>query len=156
MDISARLQKWRQARNFVAIGNLGEHVTGRLLIAGDYQLLGCQDDFMGMVSDVLDIPTLANPEDFIAADPGGRLVTVNSKASVSERACRITRTGDLSKPRLARVKVDLVHRYAQIFEIGLDGHLTPCARPIDVCEFVDDVLSAYPDHIPPPHLSDFL
>jgi hypothetical protein len=45
--------------------------------------------------------THANPEDFIAVDPEGHLVTVNSKASVSQRACRITKSGDLSAPRLA-------------------------------------------------------
>ena len=102
LNIAARLANWGQSRNYVALGNLGEQITGRLLVSLGYQLLGAQDDFLRMVSEVLGIPTKANPEDFIAVDPDGRLVTVNSKASISPRACRITRSGDLSKPRLGR------------------------------------------------------
>lgn len=63
--------------------------------------MGAQDDFLGMVPEVLKTPTPAKPEDFIAVDPEGRLATVNSKASVSAASCRVTKTGDLSKPRIA-------------------------------------------------------
>jgi hypothetical protein len=54
-----------------------------------------------MVPEVLGISTHAKPDDFIGVDPEGHIVTVNSKASVSQRACRITKSGDLSVPRLA-------------------------------------------------------
>jgi len=67
--IRTRIADWRHSRNNVAIGNLGEHVTGLLLVSLGYQLLGAQDDFLGMVPDVLDTPTTAKPEDFIAIDP---------------------------------------------------------------------------------------
>lgn len=99
--IRARLACWRESRNYVAIGNLGEHATGRLLALLGYQLLGAQDNFLGMVPDVLKVPTTAKPEDFVAVDPERRLVTVNSKASVSRASCRVTKTGHLSKPRIA-------------------------------------------------------
>lgn len=69
--VRARLAKWEGARNWVAIGNLGEHVTGRLLVSLGYLMLGAQDDFLGMVPDVLGTRTNAKPEDFVAVDPGG-------------------------------------------------------------------------------------
>uniref|UniRef100_UPI003F49AD36 hypothetical protein n=1 Tax=Paenarthrobacter nicotinovorans TaxID=29320 RepID=UPI003F49AD36 len=93
---------WRSTRNYLSVGNLGEHITARLLIDLDYHVLAGQDDLLGMVPAVLGIETRANPEDFIAVDPLGRLVTVNSKASIAPRACRILKTGNLSTPRLAR------------------------------------------------------
>ena len=101
-EAAARLEHWRRTRNHVAIGNLGEHVAGRLLGDFGYRVLGTQDDFLGMVPDVLDVPTNAKPEDFIAIDPDGRLMTVNSKASISARSCRITRSGDLTAPHIGR------------------------------------------------------
>lgn len=110
---------------------------------------------MGMVSDVVGEPTRANPEDFIAIDPDGRLATVNSKASITSGACRITASGDLSPPQLNRrqrevgystkraglispidgdpfglvVEVDLLHIRAQISTIGIDGMLTRANPP---------------------------
>lgn len=178
--IGARLACWRRSRNYVAIGNLGEHVTGRLLASLGYQLLGAQDDFLGMVPDVLNVPTTAKPEDFIAVDPEERLVTVNSKASVSARSCRETKTGDLSKPRITSyqraidyttlranlispldgdaysqvVKVDLLNMKAQVFEIGETRQLEPIGAPHDISASVAAVLTEFPDSIPPPNVGD--
>ncbi len=176
-----RLTLWRRTRNFVAIGNLGEQVTARLLLAKGYGLLACQDDLVGMVPDVLGKPTRDNPEDFIAEDPLGRLVTINSKASISSRACRITRNANLSRPRLARsqntveysteraqlispfdgesfsqaVKVDLVHMLAQVFDI--DGSaVLPLDRPVGIAAEVEAVMRLFPDRMPPPNVGDFV
>lgn len=164
----------------MAIGNLGEHVTGRLLTSLGYQLPGAQDDFLGMVPDVLNVPATAKPEDFIAVDPEGRLVTVNSKASVSARSCRETKTGDLSKPRISSyqrainyttvraslispldgdayshvVKVDLLNMKAQVFDIGDTGQLEPIGAPHDISASVTAVRTEFPDSIPPPNVGD--
>ncbi len=182
MAIYARLACWARARNYVAIGNLGEHVTGRLLATLGYQLLGAQDDFLGMVSDVLGGPTTAKPEDFIAIDPEGRLVTVNSKASISAASCRVTKTGDLSKPRISShqralayttlraslispldgdaysqvVKVDLVNMKAQVFAIVDTGRLEPIGAPHDIRASVTALLTDFPDTIPPPNVGDLI
>jgi hypothetical protein len=164
----------------LAIGNLGEHVTARLLASLGYRLLGAQDDFVGMVSEVLGEPTKANPEDFIAIDPDERLVTINSKASVGARSCRITAAGDLSAPRMSRhqralgystlranlispvdgdafsqvVKVDLAHMRAQVFDIGEDGRLARTGAPHDVAAIAASVLAEFPDVVPPPNVGD--
>jgi hypothetical protein len=148
----------------------------------DYNMLGAQDDFVGMVPEVLGMSTHANPEDFIAVDPEGHLVTVNSKASVSERACRITKSGDLSAPRLAGgqnlreystlranlispidgdsfaqvVKVDLLHMKAQVFQIGDDGRLSVLDPPHDVAALAAEVFAVFPEHIPPPNVWDLV
>ncbi|KQY06809.1 hypothetical protein ASD37_11690 [Mycobacterium sp. Root135] len=169
--VAARLKRWRLSRNYVAIGNLGEHVTGRLLVALGYQLLGAQDDFLGMVPAVLGFPSTAKPEDFVAADPDGRLLTVNSKASVSPRSCTVTTTGDLSRPHIARgqravdyttlraslispldgdaysqvMKVDLVNMKAQVFDVGDAGQLQPVGPPHDIGDSVAAVLACWRD-----------
>lgn len=181
-DIRARLVCWQRSRNYVAIGNLGEHVTGRLLASLGYQLLGAQDDFLGMVPDVLNVSTTAKPEDFVAVDPEGRLVTVNSKASVSARSCRQTKTGDLSKPRITSyqravdyttlraslispldgdagsqvVKIDLLNMKAQVFDIGDTGQLEPTGAPHDISTSVAALLAEFPDSIPPPNVGDLV
>ena len=175
-----RLQRWQESRNHLAIGNLGEQVTGRLLMSLGYHLLGSQDDFLGMVSQVLGEPTHAHPEDFIAIDPNGRLMTINSKASISPRSCRTTHSGDLSVPRLGRsqnqiryatyranlispldgesfaqvVKVDLLHLKAQIFEIGNDGRLFRLTNLHEISDLVRTTLEEYPDSMPPPNIWD--
>lgn len=180
--LRARLARWQHARNWVAIGNLGEHVTGRLLVSLGYLLLGAQDDFLGMVPDVLGKRTATKPEDFVAVDPEGRLVTVNSKASVSVRSCRETRTGDLVAPQITRhqraiayttvraslvspldgdaysqiVKVDLLHMKAQIFDIGDDGRLERVGAPHDIRTSVAELLTEFPDSVPPPNVGDLL
>lgn len=171
-----RLARWRAKRDYLSVGNLGEHITGRLLADLDYHLLAAQDDLLGMVPDVLGMPTRTNPEDFVAMDPEGRLVTVNSKASISPRACRILTTGSLSSPRLGRgqnkvsystqraglitplggesfsqvVKVDLIHVKARVFEIGCSGRLTALDSPHDVAQLLREVLEEFPEHMPPP------
>ncbi|MFV0426257.1 MAG: hypothetical protein ACK5KU_04370 [Beutenbergiaceae bacterium] len=176
MSLPARLEGWRRSRNWVAVGNVGEHVTLRLLVALGYQVLGTQDDYLGMVPEVLGAGATAHPEDFIAVDPQGRLLTVNSKATASVRSCRITRDGNLTKPQIARVqtdvsystlranlvsplegdcfaqvvKVDLRNAMAQIFEVGAQGHLTHQGKPIDVGDLVVAILKEHPHSMPPP------
>lgn len=182
MAVHARLASWARARNYVAIGNLGEHVTGRLLATLGYQLLGAQDDFLGMVSDVLGVPTTAKPEDFIVVDPEGRLVTVNSKASISAASCRVTKTGDLTKPRISShqrargyttlraslvspldgdaysrvVKVDLVNMKAQLFDVVDAGRLERTGAPHDIRASVTALLTDFPDTVQPPNVSDLI
>ena len=181
-SVDGRLVGWRRSRNFVAIGNLGEHVAGRLLASLGYQILGAQDDFLGMVPEVLNTPTAAKPEDFIAIDPAQRLLTVNSKASVSPRTCRELPSGDLSTPQIGRrqraidyttlraslispldgeafsqvVKVDLINMKAQIFDIGEDGRLTRVGAPHDIGGLAAAVLAEFPNFIPPPTVADLL
>ena len=180
--VRARLAIWRQSGNHVAIGNLGEQVTGRLLTSLGYQLLGAQDDFLGMVSDVLNKRTTAKPEDFIAINSDGRLVTVNSKASVSARSCRVTKTGDLSKPRIAGhqrtgdyttvranlicplegdaysqvIKIDLLNMKAQVFDIDDSGQLDPIGGPHEIAATVAELMTEFPDSIPPPNIGDLI
>ncbi len=176
----ARIEAWRSSRDYVAIGNLGEQVTAQLLVDLDYQILATQDDLVGGVANILDRPATENPEDFIVIDPDGRLITVNSKASVSSRTCRLTSEGDLKPPSLRGqgdisyysmraglispldgaethgqvVKVDLVHLKAQVFEIEDDGKLTKYSPPVDVTEIVDAILNQHTGRVPPPRLED--
>lgn len=133
-----------------------------------------------MVPEVLGMATKANPEDFIAIDPLGRLVTVNSKASIAPRACVILETGNLSTPRLSRgqakvsystlraslitpldgesfsqvVKVDLTHLKAQIFEVQDSGRLSALESPHNVARHVLEVMEEFPDNMPPPRVWD--
>jgi len=178
--IPARLTQWIDAGNYVAVGNLGEQIMARLLSSLGYQLLGAQDDFVGMVSEVLGEATSDNPEDMIAIDPQGRLVTVNSKAAISPHSCRIKRNGNLTNPRMGRgqsrvgystrranlisplegdsfaqvVKVDLRNSRAQIFEVADDGRLDTVSQVFDVSELVVDVMAAHPNQMPPPNVWD--
>lgn len=180
--ISERLALWVAAGNYVAVGNLGEQIAARLLLLLDYQLLGGQDDFVGMVSGVVGEATSDNPEDMIASDPQGRLVTVNSKASVSPHSCRIKRDGNLTNPRMGRgqtrasystrratlispldgdsfaqvIKVDLRNSKAQIFEIADDEKLRIVSEVIDVSALLAEVMAAYPDEVPPPNVWDLV
>jgi len=177
-----RIDAWFAARDFVAIGNLGEQVAVRLLVESDYQVLATQDDLMGGVANILDRPANENPEDFIVIDPDGRLLTVNSKAAVSVRSCRITAEGNLKPPAMRKqsdveyyslraglisplngaqthgqvVKVDLLHLKAQFFEIEDDGRLTAIARPADVADHVTGVLDEYSARVPPPQSEDWV
>lgn len=176
-----RLNRWWAKRDFVAIGNLGEHVGGCVLVGMGYHLLAAQDDLQGMVSDVLGKSTRAHPEDFVAIDPEGRLLTINSKASLSVLTCRILTTGNLSSPRLGRgqnqisystqraglitplegdsfaqvIKVDLLHLMAQVFDIEVSGKLTALGTPQEVAHLVQRVLKDFPDRIPPPTSMSF-
>ncbi|WOQ16463.1 hypothetical protein [Raineyella sp. W15-4] len=175
--LQERLDVWRRTKNWVALGNLGEQVTMRLLESLDYTVLGTQDDYVGMVPDVLGEGVRAHPEDFLVIGPDSRLMTVNSKASASPRTCRFTANGDLTTPRLAHgqgttaystlrgnlvspldgntyaqvVKVDLVHLKAQIFEIDEVGKLSAVGTtPYDIDHLVVDVLAEHPADMPPP------
>lgn len=177
--IAERLTRWVVARNYVAVGNLGEQITARLLRSLGYELLDGQDDFVGMVSEVLGESTSDNPEDMIAIDPHGRLITVNSKATISSQSCRIKRDGTLTNPmgrgqnlidystRRASlispldgdvfaqvVKVDLRHARAQIFEFADDGRLRGISGVFDVSALLAEVLAVYPDRMPPPNVWD--
>lgn len=133
-----------------------------------------------MVPEVLGETTRDNPEDFVAIEPGGRLTTVNSKASITEKSCRLLRTGHLAAPRLARgqnktyyatrraqlispidghafaqvIKVDLLHLLAQVFEIEIDGRMSRASNALDISTYVDDVLLTYPDRVPAPNVWD--
>lgn len=175
-----RLAHWRAKKDYCAVGNLGEQIAGRLLVTMNYHLLAAQDDLVGMVQDVLGMATRANPEDFVAIDPKGRLVTINSKATISPGTCRILKSGDLSRPKLARgqetvpystqraslitplngesfsqvVKVDLLHRKAQVFEILDSGKLVALNPPREVAHLLQKVLSEFPGRMPPPSVSD--
>lgn len=173
-----RVEAWRRERNYVAVGNLGEQITARLLLSLGYQLLGGQDDFLGMVSDVLGEVTQDKPEDMIAVDPVGRLVTVNTKAALSVRSCRVKRDRSLGRPHMDTkqrtaaystrraslvsplsgdsfaqvVKVDLRHRLAQIFEIDEDRHLQATSQVLDIADILTAVLTQYPQNMPPPNV----
>lgn len=65
-----RVDGWLRTRNYVAAGNLGEQIAIRSMKSLGYDLLGGQDDFLGMVSEVLGDTTQDKPEDMIAIDPG--------------------------------------------------------------------------------------
>lgn len=90
MDLPERLAAWRGTGNWVSVGNLGEQVTSLFLELQGYQVMGTQGDYLGMVLDVRGDGITAHPEDFIAINPEGRLMTVNSKAAVYPHSCRIT------------------------------------------------------------------
>lgn len=177
----ARIDSWAKQKDFVAIGNLGEQVTIRLLVEADYQVLATQDDLVGGVANILDHPASENPEDFVVIDPQGRLVTVNSKATVSVRSSRLARDGNLKAPAMRRqgaidyyalraglispldgasthgqvMRVDLVHLKAQLFEIEDDGRLAPLDSPRDIANIVEEVLDTHPGRVPPPSSGDW-
>jgi hypothetical protein len=160
----------------VALGNLAEQVTLRLLRRLDYEVLATQRDLQGGVANIVGHSTRSNPEDFVVVTPDGRLATVNSKAAYMQATTRLTVAGNLVTPRVHRtqrgvgystsraallspldgdsfaliVKVDLVHGLAQVFEIGDDGRLTPVAAPVDVSEDIGAVCVAHPGRMPPP------
>ena len=179
-DVAPRITSWLQTRNFVALGNLGEQVAILLLRQLGYQVLGSQDDYLGMVPDVLGEGTTAHPEDFIAVDPEGRLMTINSKATASPGTCRLLLDGRLTKPRIARlqrmtdystqranlvcpldsdsyaqvVKIDLINLKAQVFDIDVEGGLTHVGPAHDITGLVKAVLAERPDSMPPPSTMD--
>lgn len=175
--VDARWKSWRRDANYVAIGNLGEQVALRALTRMGYEVLVTQDDLKGAVSDIVGRVTRMNPEDLIAVDPNGRYVTVNVKTTASESTSGMTPTGDLSKPRMSKgqnleqyystraellssleggtafgqvVKVDLVHKLAQVFDVEGNGQLSRVGNPVRVLEDIVLVCDQNPDVMPPP------
>lgn len=165
-----RVDGWLRTRNYVAAGNLGEQIAIRSMKSLGYDLLGGQDDFLGMVSEVLGDTTQDKPEDMIAIDPGGRLVTVNTKASLSARSCLIRGDGNLSFPRMSTaqrsvaystrraslvsplggdsfaqiIKVDLRNLLAQVFEIDEGGRVQTSSVVLDVADIAAQSCSNIP------------
>jgi len=174
--VDARITAWRSSRNAVALGNLAEHVAVRLLPRLDYQVLATQRDLQGGVPNIVGHQTRSNPEDFVVITPDGRLATVNSKAAYTNRSARVTADGNLSAPRMGKgqrdvaystsraellspldgdsfaqvLKVDLVHKLAQVFEIDEDGRLTPVHQPVDVFDDIQVVCENHPERMPAP------
>jgi hypothetical protein len=175
--VDARVEAWRQASNNVAIGNLGEQVAMRVLTRMGYEVLATQFDLKGAVPDIVGRVTRMNPEDFIVVDPNNRYTTVNAKATASESTARMTTTGDLSTPQMRKgqnleqyystrsellspldggksfgqvMKVDLVHKLAQVFEIDPNGQLSPMGKPVDVLADIVAVCDQNPAAMPAP------
>lgn len=48
------------------------------------------------------------------------------------------------------VKIDLLNLKGQIFEIESNGRMTRVSDPIDITALADEIVSEYPDHLPPP------
>jgi hypothetical protein len=175
--VDQRVEAWRAAGNNTAIGNLGEQVALRVLGRLGYDVLAAQDDLKGAVSDIVGKVTRMNPEDFVAVAPDNRYTTINVKATASESTSLRTATGDLSTPRMSKgqnlehyystragllsplddgasfgqvMKVDLVHKTAQLFEIDEAGKLSASGKPIGVLEDVVAVCLQNPDTMPAP------
>jgi hypothetical protein len=176
--IDARVEAWRAAGNKTAAGNLGEQVAMRTLEKLGYQVLVTQRDLQGAVPLILDKPTRINPEDFIVITPEGEYSSVNAKASMTERTSQILASGDFKAPRMGKsqnseqyyamrvgllspldggqpfgkvIKVDLIHKQAQVFDIGDDRRLTPVGEPVDVLSDIAAVCLQWPEgNIPPP------
>ncbi|WP_155908528.1 MULTISPECIES: hypothetical protein [unclassified Mycolicibacterium] len=54
------------------------------------------------------------------------------------------------------VKVDLLHLLAQVFEIQVEGAVHRICEPVDVAGYVEEVLLAFPDYMPPPNIWDLI
>jgi hypothetical protein len=175
-EIDRRVAAFRAEKDNANVGNLSEHVAMRVLERLGYQIVATQNDLHGGVAQIVGEPTRLNPEDFVVVTKDGRLSTVNSKGAYTERSSRVNADGNLSAPRMDRaqrealyheqraglisplegtpfaqaVKVDLVNKLAQVFEIGADRRLTPVGEPISVLADIADVCSQFPDKIDPP------
>ena len=157
-------------KRYLSIGNLGEHVTQRVLQRLGYEVLANQDELRGGRRE--------NPEDFVAVSPDGRYVTVNSKAAVSPRSTRVRDDGNLVPAKMAKgqerveyysaragflspidghafgqvMKVDLLNRVAQLFDLDENGAQTPVGEPMSIQEDVSLICARYPHgNIPPPN-----
>ena len=177
MKIDERVAAWRQARNYVAIGNLGEQVAIRALARARYDILATQGDLQAAVADIVGTITRMNPEDLIAVTPDNRYTTINVKATASESTSGSTAAGNLATPRMSKgqnleqyystragllspledgksfgqvMKVDLIHKQAQIFDIGTDGRLSPAGKPVDVLADIVAVCLQHPESMPAP------
>lgn len=173
-----RLQGWVEARDYMSLGNLGEHVTARLLDHLGYQVLACQSD----LDCGLEGEPGAHPEDLLCIAPDFRLTTVNSKVAVGAGSCRLTRNGNLTAPRMGRgqrwisyysrragmfqelngdsfglvVKVDLRHLKAQLFELSDTGRLIRSGPLQDVAGLVTDILATAAERLGPLSATDYL
>ncbi|WP_447707733.1 hypothetical protein [Mycobacterium sp. C31M] len=140
-----------------------------------YHVLAAQEDLRGCVENILEMPTRMNPEDFVCVAPDRRLVTVNSKATVSPRASGTDRDGNLVRPRIAKgqnaveyttvrgglsspvdgevdgqvLKVDLLLMRAQLFEFDDTGQLHAREPVEDIADDVQTILRRYPAGPPP-------
>ncbi len=175
--INDRIEAWRIARNTVAIGNLGEQVAMRALARSGYEVLVSQDDLKGAVPGIVGKPTRMNPEDFVAVTPDNRFTSLNVKATASESTSTITPSGDLSTPSMSKgqnleqyystraeflspleggkafgqvMKVDLINKQAQVFEISETGRLSAVGKPIDVLADIAAVCALYRDTMAAP------
>lgn len=176
--IDARIDAWRSARNTTAIGNLGEQVAMRALERLGYEVMATQADLKGAVPAIVGKVTRMNPEDLIAVTQDDRFTTVNVKATASETTSRVTAGGDLSTPAMSKgqnleqyystraellspldddgkafgqvMKVDLVNKLAQVFEIDPDGHLSPVDKPVDVLADIVAVCLQFPGTVDAP------
>lgn len=170
-----RIEGWQREHNMVAIGNLGEQVALRVLQRRGYQILATQEDLRGGVETILEMPTRMKPEDFVCVTPDDRLVTVNSKATVSARISGIGRDGNLRRPRIGKgqnapeymsvrgglpspiegevdgqvLKVDLVVMLAQLFEFDDRRRAHPCGALEEIADDVVTVLRRFPKGSPP-------
>lgn len=178
-QIEETIASWKAGKNYVAAGNLGEHVTLRLLDRLGYTVLATQNDVQAAVSDILGYQTQANPEDFIAVDKQGRLLTVNAKAMMTPGRSVREPDAPMRRPRISReqraeeyvalrgglispldggtpfaqvVHVDLIAREAQVFEIGEDLSLTPVGDTIDVSGDIAELMAEFAadGKVPPP------
>lgn len=174
--VDRRVAAFRAEKGHVNAGNLGEQVAMRVLKDLGYDVVVTQHDIQSAVSDIVGKPTQMNPEDFVVVTPDGRLSTVNSKAAYYKGSTGIRADGDLSTPGMRSnqraepysrdradllspldgipfaqaVKVDLVHKLAQVFEIGSDGRMTRVGEPIPVLSEIAEVLDQYPVDVDPP------
>jgi hypothetical protein len=175
--VDARVAAWRLAGNNTAVGNLGEQVAMRVLRRIGYDVLVTQGDLSGAVPSIVDRVTRMNPEDIVAESPDNRLTTVNVKATASESKSRLTADGDLATPQMSKgqnleeyystragllspldegksfgqvMKVDLVRKLAQVFEIDASGILHPVGKPVDVLADIVAVCLQNPEAMPAP------
>lgn len=177
-EIDARIADLFERRNYVGIGNIGEQVTLRVLERLEYQVLATESDLHGAVADIVGGPTRMNAEDFIVVSKDGRYLTVNAKAAVAARNTRILADGSLTPAKMAKgqddveyyslragllspldgaltdgqvMKVDLVHKMAQLFDIGPGGTQTSASPVIRVDEDLAIIFSRFPDQdVPAP------
>lgn len=174
--IDGRIEEWHRSGNTVAAGNLGEQVALRVLKKLGYQIMATQEDLKGAVPSILGHFTRMNPEDFVVVKDG-LLMTVNSKASMTAGSSTVTRSGDLGKPTMSKgqateqyyatraglfspltagapfaqvIKVDLIHKQAQIFNISEEGKLTPVGRPMNVLREIVTICAQFPFSMPAP------
>lgn len=167
--IDSQVSVWQAANNTTAMGNLGEQVAVRVLERMGYQILATQADLQGGVPTIVGAPTQMNPEDLLVVTPDGRYSTVNVKTSTTEKTSAIRNDGNLKAPAMSKgqatteyhteragllsplegeafgmvLKVDLVHKTAQILEIH-EGRQRHVDKPMNVLDDLGAVISEFP------------